>query len=285
MPEKKPIEKRLPAMARLFLAFIKISGKYFPFIAKQIILNRFYHPIRFTKKAYYPSVFKQAKEFNLKYNRKKVVYYSWGQGPVVLLCHGWSGWAGQMGEFVPPLLTLGYSVLAFDGPAHGKSSGTKTNQLEFVEIIKGLEEKYGPFKAIIGHSYGGVCTLNAIQDGVKVEKAVIIGTPASLPYAIEEYRQKVGLSKESISVIPQHIKVRTGKEYHEFSAEYMAQFVSVPVFVIHDKDDSDVTYQDAHRLSAILKQSNLHITAGKGHRRILRDKEVIEKVVDFVIQT
>jgi hypothetical protein len=43
-----------------------------------------------------------------------------------------------------------------------------------------------------------------------------------------------------------------------------------------------VNYKDAKTLATIIKHSFLYVTEGKGHRRILRDKEVIEKVSNFV---
>jgi pimeloyl-ACP methyl ester carboxylesterase len=282
MAEKKSIEKRLPPAGKLLLAIVKFCDQYFPIIARYIVLNRFYRPIRFSKSLYYPPIFKQADKFKLSINGKKITCYSWGKGPVLLLCHGWSGWAGQMAEFVEPFLKKGFNVITFDGPAHGLSQGKKTNQIEFVDVIKEIDQSHGPITALIAHSYGGVCILMALKEGINAKRAVIIGTPASLPQMIEEYRQKTGVSEKTTSIISQHIKSRTGKDYHEFSAEYMGQFVNVPVLIVHDKDDTDVNYHDAKILSNAIKHSTLYITEGKGHRRILKDKEVMAKVMDFV---
>ena len=43
----------------------------------------------------------------------------WGEGPVVLLVHGWGGWRGQLGRFVAPLVDAGHRVVAVDAPGHG----------------------------------------------------------------------------------------------------------------------------------------------------------------------
>src|SRR5262249_38625469 len=42
-----------------------------------------------------------------------------GRGPAVLLAHGWGGRGTQLGAFVDPLVTRGFSVVAFDAPGHG----------------------------------------------------------------------------------------------------------------------------------------------------------------------
>jgi len=41
---------------------------------------------------------------------------SWGEGPVVLLVHGGSGWGQQMSVDVEPLVAAGFRVVAWDAP-------------------------------------------------------------------------------------------------------------------------------------------------------------------------
>src|SRR3954471_12912224 len=50
-----------------------------------------------------------------------VAAWKWGQGPTVLLVHGWEGRGSQLGSFVEPLVAAGLSVVAFDAPGHGDS--------------------------------------------------------------------------------------------------------------------------------------------------------------------
>src|SRR5690349_395790 len=52
---------------------------------------------------------------------------AWGEGPPVLLVHGWAGRGTQLGEFVAPLVAAQRRVVALDAPAHGDSPGTQTN--------------------------------------------------------------------------------------------------------------------------------------------------------------
>ena len=40
--------------------------------------------------------------------------WSWGEGPIVLLVHGWNGRATQLGDFVAPLVERGYRVVAYE---------------------------------------------------------------------------------------------------------------------------------------------------------------------------
>ena len=54
-------------------------------------------------------------------NRDRVRAWQWGEGPPVLLVHGWEGHAAQFAGFIPRLLEQGFSAVAFDAPAHGQS--------------------------------------------------------------------------------------------------------------------------------------------------------------------
>jgi pimeloyl-ACP methyl ester carboxylesterase len=56
-----------------------------------------------------------------------------------------------------------------------------------------------------------------------------------------------------------------------YSASFSAKSVTIPVLIIHDKDDDDVALKAAHNIHKHLKNSTLMITEGLGHRKILGD--------------
>ncbi|HEY9016389.1 MAG TPA: hypothetical protein VIM84_15150, partial [Gemmatimonadales bacterium] len=47
--------------------------------------------------------------------------WSWGQGPRVILSHGWGSRAGRLSALAAALVANGFSVTVFDAPAHGAS--------------------------------------------------------------------------------------------------------------------------------------------------------------------
>ena len=51
--------------------------------------------------------------------------YRLGQGPVWLLMHGWSGSASQFYPLMSHIAAQGYTALAYDHPAHGRSEGNR----------------------------------------------------------------------------------------------------------------------------------------------------------------
>ena len=64
----------------------------------------------------------------------------WGEGPAILLVHGWGGRGAQLAAFVPPLVAAGHTVVAFDGPAHGDSPGRRATLLDFRDAIRAVAD-------------------------------------------------------------------------------------------------------------------------------------------------
>ena len=65
--------------------------------------------------------------------QKKInVYHSGASLKKILLVHGWSGRGTQLVKFASAFQELGYQIVSFDAPAHGKSPGSTTLMPEFI---------------------------------------------------------------------------------------------------------------------------------------------------------
>ena len=60
------------------------------------------------------------------------------------------------------------------------------------------------------------------------------------------------------------------------------QALQVPALIVHDRDDREVPFHDAERLTARWPGAHFYPTEGLGHRRILKDDDVIRRAVEFV---
>jgi len=68
----------------------------------------------------------------------------------------------------------------------------------------------------------------------------------------------------------------------EFDARVQAQHVdALPTLVITDRGDRQTAYTDVVDFAESIK-APLVTTEGLGHRKILRDPAVVQRVVDFV---
>ncbi|WP_338839493.1 alpha/beta hydrolase [Flavobacterium ginsenosidimutans] len=214
---------------------------------------------------------------------KSVVTYSYGQSPrKVLLVHGWSGRGTQLFKIADELLENGYSTVSFDAPAHGKSKGKTTIMSEFIASILEIEKQFGPFEIAIGHSLGGMSVLNAIKDGLKVEKAVIIGSGDIVQDILDEFTIKLGLKKEISAHLKDSFETKYQVKMDDFSAFRAALKVKIPVLVMHDKDDPEVPVKAGIHINENLENGSLYLTEGLGHRKILGNHNVIKKILNFI---
>lgn len=215
---------------------------------------------------------------------KKIVVYEYGKSEKkILLVHGWSGRGTQLVKIADLLLEMGYSTVSFDAPAHGKSPGKTSILTEFIESIIALEKKYNHFEHIIGHSLGGMATLNAIKKGINTKSAVLIASGDSVNDIVTDFIQKLKLKK----MIAQKMIASFEEDYHEsmegYSAYVAAKQVKNPVLVIHDKNDTDVPYKAALNIHENLEISTLKLTNELGHRKILGDQKVLNYIRNFLM--
>lgn len=215
-------------------------------------------------------------------NKKVMVYHYGNSNKKVLLVHGWSGRGTQLVKIADKFIELGYSTVSFDAPAHGKSPTNTTLMTEFIASILEIEKLNGPFEYIVGHSLGGMSTLNAIKQGLKVKKAVIIGSGDSVNDILFDFVNRLELNKKIAIKMRESFEKEYQMDMESFSAYVAAKDVKIPVLVVHDKHDNDVPYSASENIHKHLVNSELLLTENLGHRKILGDKEVIDKIVDFI---
>ncbi len=215
---------------------------------------------------------------------KNIVVYHFGASTrKILLVHGWSGRGTQLVKFAEAFVKLGYATISFDAPAHGKSPSSSTLMPEFIESILEIDKQFGPFEAAVGHSLGGMSLLNAIKNGLKLNRLVIIGSGDVVQDIINDFVQKLELDVKFNDLLRIHFENKHQQSMDSFSAFYGAQTVNFPTLVIHDEDDDEVPVSCAHHIHQNLKIGELMLTENLGHRKILGDAKVIQKTIQFII--
>ncbi|WP_046745792.1 alpha/beta hydrolase [Kordia zhangzhouensis] len=216
---------------------------------------------------------------------KEVVVYSYGTSDKkILLAHGWSGRGTQLVKIADHFVKLGYQTISFDAPAHGKAKGSTTSLLEFIAAIHEIDQQFGPFEFAIGHSLGGMSLLNAISERVNVKKLVTIGAADIITDIIQHFIEALTLKPIVAKKMKTILDEKFGGDINALSASYSAKNVQIPTFVVHDKNDADVHINCAHSIYDALPNGTIHITEGLGHRRILGNKKVIEKIERFLLE-
>ena len=281
---KKPVQVLLTP--KYILATGKILTLISPFLASRFAARLFLSPFKYKL----PKREKDMDENSIQEKvivpsiKREIVVYSYGSSPKkVLLVHGWSGRGTQLALIAKSLVENGYSVVSFDAPAHGKAPGKISMMPFFIESIHHLEKTFGPFEAAIGHSLGGMSLLRAVKDGFKIKKLVIIGTANSITHITKEFARNMKLNEKVAGKMKSYFDERYEEDMDNYSGAFSAKNVKIPTLVIHDEDDVDVHISSAYEIAENLENSQLFITKGLGHRKILGDPEVINKTTTFIM--
>jgi len=214
---------------------------------------------------------------------KEIVVYENKFGPKkVLLVHGWNGRGTQLVSIAKAFKELNYTIISFDAPGHGKSPKTNANMKHFIEAVFELDKKYNGFDVMIGHSLGGMSVVNSLGRGLQTDKAVIIGSGNTTKAITEDFLGTIGMKQKLTPILINLFERKYNDKMTNYDVADQALKVNVPVLIIHDKNDRDVPFTAAEAISANLQNNELLITTGLGHRKILGDEKVIEKIVQFV---
>lgn len=215
--------------------------------------------------------------------KKTINIYNYGHGKKrVLLVHGWSGRGTQLVKIADALLELGYSTISFDAPAHGKSKGSSTIMTEFIASIIEIEKQLGPFEFAIGHSLGGMAIINAINQNNMFKKAVLIGSGDIIQDIIDDFIKNLQLNPKVSNQMRIYFEQKYGVSMNNYSTSIAAKNLKIPVLIIHDEDDHDVSVKAAYNIHKHLINSQIIITKELGHRKILGNIKVIDDIKEFI---
>lgn len=255
----------------------------FPSFAKKLAIDLFFKPFRFPFQEAEKIKLTESRQTKFTFHGQKLQMYRWGSGPKILLLHGWAGRSGQFREFVDPLVNLGFEVIAFDAPAHGKSTGQHTDIIEFSDALRQVAGMCGPIKAVIAHSIGGAATIHALQNGLQTDRIVFISIPTMPQLILDGYQKRINASDKSIQNIVQYIDRKYDITFDSiFPEAILPKLPDFPALIIHDNDDKEVPISHAKKLESLLPNAEAYKTQTLGHTRILRDLGVIQKTIDFI---
>ena len=146
-----------------------------------------------------------------------------------------------------------------------------------------LEQNIGHFELGIGHSFGGVSLLYAKKQGIKINSIIMISSPTIGEDILTAFRKKINASPDTSTALRKMVVSRFNLDFEEITACELLKTISLNNhFIIHDKDDLEVPYQNAEDLQKVNPKASLLLTNGLGHTRILRDSQVLEQTLKFI---
>jgi hypothetical protein len=276
---------KTPLLLKIIRSVYPWAERWIPALAYRFFARLFFTPLRYkpTDKELKAESFSD--KFTIIAAGKKIQGYRWGHtSHYVMVVHGWAGRATQFRRFVMPLQQAGFSVIGFDGPAHGQSEGKRTTIVEFEEVMHSLNAKFGEPEAVIAHSFGGGAVLFAASRGLSVKKLINIASPTIGDRIIDTYLKAIGGTKRTKGFFKNFVEKKYGKPFDAFTALGVAGKLTQPpkLLLVHDDQDMEVTMHHPEALLKVYPGARLYRTSGLGHTRLLKDNGVIQEVVTFI---
>ncbi len=264
---------RLPMKIVMVQKLTRFLSLLSPVLASHFLMKIFSRPGRF-KKQY--SLGSKTHVFLI--NNKKIKVYEEGNGPKVLIFHGWGGSAYQMRHIMKYISENGYSAIACDAPAHGMSEGSTTDGREYANTVEYLMKFFKPI-GIVSHSFGNVATLVALSNSsTTIEKYIAISLPVNddplFGIFFRTFKVPPKTQKEMIKQFEKQIGVKID-DYLPINMKIQLP----PTTIIHDKNDFVTKFDDMMSFALKHPECKVIATEGLGHRKILKDKFVLETIV------
>jgi pimeloyl-ACP methyl ester carboxylesterase len=267
-------------LQRLFRAVSAVS----PAAAARLALAIYLRPTRRRLEAIDAPLLAEARQNWSVLRGGRIRVLEWGFGPkALLLVHGWGSHAPRYSAFVDRILDRGWRAVAFDAPGHGASSGHRASLDDFREALASVVATHGPFGAIVGHSFGAIAIASLLADKPPrgLQSAALISMPRDGGYLLDSFLLILGVSDDVAQRVRELYLARFGQAAG-LSSLQLAPQISMPVLLVHDRDDDVVPLSQAQEVLAALPRGLLHTTAGLGHSGLLRDKATVDAILSFL---
>ncbi len=234
-----------------------------------------------------PKIFNQAEKLELKIEGETAKGYRWNKdaGKRVLIAHGFNSSVAKFDRYIVPLIKKGYEVIAFDAPAHGKSTGKTINAVLYKDMVLEIEKKFGKIESFIAHSFGGLAVVLALEEIKHTNnyKVVLIAPATESKSAIDFFFSFMKLDEGVRKEFDNYIFEMRGKPSEWYSVSRAIKNITATILWCHDVDDELTPWADA---KTVQEENHSHIrfvvTNGLGHRRIYRDNKVSKEIIDFL---
>lgn len=254
------------------------ASRVCPKLTQKYVEKLLMTPVRHNAKQPIPKAFKSEV---LSTAMGDIHLVSAGNGPIIVMTHGWSGSASQFYPLMNYLVQLGFKVVAFDHYAHGKSTGELANLPKFIKglnfVLDSIKE---PVSAIVSHSMGSIAALNTHQHAIT---HILIAPPFDFYTGFKARILATGLSETLFHKLVTSIEREHQVQFHALLPErHIGLFKRITV--IHDKDDKFADHDLSFEQTKLHPQIQMHSTQGLGHGRILGSEKVWQQI-SSVLQT
>ncbi|RZJ36120.1 MAG: alpha/beta fold hydrolase [Flavobacterium sp.] len=229
-----------------------------------------------------PDILKDSHRETFEHKGNHFQSYHWeGNGPVILLVHGWESNASRWEKMLPYLKVSGSRIIAIDGPAHGLSSGGEFNVPAYADVIDEAVNRFKPHY-LIGHSIGGAaCVYYQYKyQNTNLRKMVVIGAPSDLKTLIQNFVSLLSLNTKMVVLLENYFLEKFRFRLEDFSGRIFGTKLQLKGIIAHDIDDTVVAFDEGKKIAGAWKNALFIETKGLGHS--MHDDRLYSRISEFL---
>ncbi len=238
---------------------VAVADRLSPRVAARLAVRSFLSPPRGARPAPEVALLAVATPLTVVRERHAIAAWSWGEGPTVLLVHGWGGRGTQLGALIPPLVNAGFRVVAFDATAHGDSDAHQLTLAHLAREVRAVADAAGGVEAIVAHSFGAAATTVALAQGLTARRVVYVAPVFGIEAAIDRFAAAAGLSARARTVFVAALADANQASALALDGRALAPAQTAALTVIHDVGDREVPFAEG--------AATVQALAGRAHGR------------------
>lgn len=274
-----------PLPLKLIRGGFQTIGAFSPKLAGRLGYELFRTPLKRSPHKTKHKLMQNADKTVIPFQNGSITTFSWpNSGPTVLLIHGWESNASRWLPLLPKLLAKNFRVIAFDAPAHGKSSGRQLPFDRYAAAIDAVSQHFDPIDMIVAHSFGVVGSSYYLSQykPASLKRVVFSSGPNLAKDVLLNFAQIVNIPSGAVPFMLDALVSDVQMPLDEIGVAHLMQNSTLPGLILHDRDDQVVPFSAGESVAASWPGVIFHPTNGLGHRRILRDPQILDSIVGFL---
>jgi len=180
-----------------------------------------------------------------------------GDGPVILMAHGWGASYATVIRLAQPLVRGGHEVLLFDFRGHGRNAAlpyvtVRHFRDDVMAVVAYARDRFpGRKLVLVGHSLGGAASVLAAAEGSPVDALVLIAAPSDVLRITSEYLTDKGMPGRLLTTVLRPFWWRRlGGTFGPHMPHRRIGSLRQPLLIIQPEHDRRVARDHAELLSA-----------------------------------
>lgn len=206
-----------------------------------------------------------------------------GEGPLVILAHGWGGRAAQMLDLALSAARNGYRAVAIDSPGHNTDEQRTSDGFQMAAGLEAVEDRFGPPAALIAHSLGAVVARIAFAERPP-DTVIWLAPVLDLRAPLQLFSRRAKLAPWTTRSLHRRVRRFIGEWWPLLTAGAETDLPGTDLLIVHDPADPDADFVTSVALAERRPDTRLVEAPGLGHNPLLRDPGVIETVERFLVQ-